>query len=382
MNKKKTKTSTNKPDYKEYLKKIYFNPKHPAAFSGVEQLYKIVKSEEKFNIGRYRIKKRLQNQKEFSLQKQVPTNFKRQRVISADVNNIWDADLLDVSNISSYNSGIRFFLMCIDIFSRKLYLKTLKNKQSSTVVDGFKKIFKHVKPEILRTDSGSEFNNRVLIKYLDSLNYHTPNSITKENSFKFWHTQYIPPLKPKKHISIKMDHVIYVTSNDSKEYFPENNTVEFKSLLDSRFVLSDSQWYVALTEVIIDSISADGVIDICTNIIRFSHLANKKLPILRRIHVKQNTVVNLKFSQPLYLPVVLKTWDTIKVNIFDSKGNIPTFIKGTEIPVFHISFIMQRELYIPNTNTWIKYFDTVPASRKNNRYQKGGNKSNISTINP
>ncbi|KAJ8310472.1 hypothetical protein KUTeg_005863 [Tegillarca granosa] len=143
--------------------------------------------------------------------------------------------------------------MCIDIFSRKLYLKTLKNKQSSTVVDGFKKIFEHVKPEILRTDSGGEFNNRVLKKYLDSLSikhiitrnstkanyierlnrtfrtllyryfqqnntykyldvlddlittynnrphrsldYHTPNSVTKENSFKFWHTQYIPPLK-------------------------------------------------------------------------------------------------------------------------------------------------------------------------------------------
>ena len=39
----------------DYLKSIYFDPKHPAAYSGPEKLYRIVKKEGKYKIGRHLI---------------------------------------------------------------------------------------------------------------------------------------------------------------------------------------------------------------------------------------------------------------------------------------------------------------------------------------
>ncbi|KAJ8303804.1 hypothetical protein KUTeg_018727 [Tegillarca granosa] len=73
--------------------------------------------------------------------------------------------------------------MCIDILSRKLYLQTLMNKQSNTVIEAFKKIFKIAKPEILRADSGSKFYNRLIKKYLKDLNikHIIARNSTKEN---------------------------------------------------------------------------------------------------------------------------------------------------------------------------------------------------------
>lgn len=36
--------------WQDYLIDIYYNPSHPASFSGPQKLYKVVKNEGKFNI--------------------------------------------------------------------------------------------------------------------------------------------------------------------------------------------------------------------------------------------------------------------------------------------------------------------------------------------
>jgi len=38
------------PEWKEYLKQIWFNPKHPGAFAGPDKLYKVVKKEGKVKL--------------------------------------------------------------------------------------------------------------------------------------------------------------------------------------------------------------------------------------------------------------------------------------------------------------------------------------------
>jgi hypothetical protein len=42
--------------WKDYLKKIYLDPKHPASFSGPQKLYNVIKHEGKYNIGMHRIR--------------------------------------------------------------------------------------------------------------------------------------------------------------------------------------------------------------------------------------------------------------------------------------------------------------------------------------
>lgn len=48
-------------DMEEYLKKIWYDPRHPGSFAGPSKLYQVVKQEGKFKVGMSKIKKFLQN---------------------------------------------------------------------------------------------------------------------------------------------------------------------------------------------------------------------------------------------------------------------------------------------------------------------------------
>ena len=79
--------------------------------------------------GIYKIRKLLQNQDDYSLQKPVRRNFKRAKVIVSGPN-----EQLDV--------------------------ETLKNKTAKEVERGLMIILNQAKPRKIRTNGGSEFNNR------------------------------------------------------------------------------------------------------------------------------------------------------------------------------------------------------------------------------
>lgn len=47
-------------NYRQYLKEIWYDPNNPAAYVGPDKLYRIVKKDGKYGIGRTRKKQRLQ----------------------------------------------------------------------------------------------------------------------------------------------------------------------------------------------------------------------------------------------------------------------------------------------------------------------------------
>ena len=100
----------------DYLKSIHFDPKHSAAYSGPEKMYRIVKKEEKYKIGRHLIAQWLQNQDEYSLQRAVRRKFKRRRVVVSGTDSQWDIDLANVENIGKYNDSFTYLLFVIDVF--------------------------------------------------------------------------------------------------------------------------------------------------------------------------------------------------------------------------------------------------------------------------
>lgn len=63
----------------EYLKNFWYNPRHPGSFAGPSKLYQVVKREGKNDIGLGKIKKFLQNQDTYSLQKKVKRRGMRRR---------------------------------------------------------------------------------------------------------------------------------------------------------------------------------------------------------------------------------------------------------------------------------------------------------------
>lgn len=68
------------------------------------------------------------------------------------------ADLVDMRLISKYNTGVRFLLFVIDIFSKYAYRIPLKDKKCITITSAFQKLFdgSRSKRNKIWADQGSE----------------------------------------------------------------------------------------------------------------------------------------------------------------------------------------------------------------------------------
>ena len=126
------------------------------------------------------------------LHKPIIRKFKKRKVYSTFKDNIWGADLADIQLLSKYNKGIRFLLCVIDIFSKYPWVVPLKDKKGISIVKAFQIILKqsnsrqrakgtsakHLKPNKIWVDKGSEFYNAYFKKWLrdnDIVMYSTHN---------------------------------------------------------------------------------------------------------------------------------------------------------------------------------------------------------------
>ena len=62
------------------------------------------------------------------LYKPVTRNFQRKKVNVNSIDEIWDADLIDMQPFSKDNNGIKYLLTVIDIFSKFVWIVPLKRK--------------------------------------------------------------------------------------------------------------------------------------------------------------------------------------------------------------------------------------------------------------
>lgn len=154
-----------------YLRQIYFDPRHPGSFKGAHKLFEVVKEEGKHAISLRDIKRWLQNQESFSLGKPVRRAFRRLKVIVQGMGDQYEADLADMQKFKNDNNGVRFLLVVIDVFSRFIWVETLRSKGQEDVISAFRKIFERTSiPRRLRTDRGGEFVGSKVSDYLDGLN--------------------------------------------------------------------------------------------------------------------------------------------------------------------------------------------------------------------
>ena len=164
----------------EYLTSIYYDPKHPGSYAGPSKLHRVTKDAGK-KITLNQIREWLKGQETYTLHRRVRRKFPRNKVIVDGIDDQWDVDLMDVTNLSKYNDGVRFVLVAIDIFSRYTWLRPLKSKQGHKVVEAFQSIFAEGrKPSKIRTDKGTEFTNHLVQKYLkeeDVIHFVTHNEV-------------------------------------------------------------------------------------------------------------------------------------------------------------------------------------------------------------
>ena len=112
------------------------------------------------------------------LHKPIRYKFLKRFVFVRNVDDVWGADLVDMKKMVKKNSGYRYILMVIDVFSKYGWAVPLKYKRGSEVESALRKIFKKNKCKKLWVDSGTEFYNknvRKLLKDNDIKLYSTNN---------------------------------------------------------------------------------------------------------------------------------------------------------------------------------------------------------------
>ena len=156
--------------WKDFLEQLYFNINEPGSFAGTNKIQNILK-QNGYNVKLHHVKQWLQNQDAYSLFKPVRYRFKRDRVITCGIDDMWDADLADVSNIQDSNDDNKYLLTAIDVFSRYLWIEPIRSKNSDDVKTGFIRIFGRTaqRPKTIRTDKGKEFVNKAIRSYMKLL---------------------------------------------------------------------------------------------------------------------------------------------------------------------------------------------------------------------
>ena len=99
--------------------------------------------------------------------KNYPTN----KTMIKSVGDTWSSDLLDMNDYGPKNNkGYRYILVVIDNFSKFGWTIPLKNKFSQSITDVFSEIIKssNRKPNLLETDDGKEYINKIFNEFLNN----------------------------------------------------------------------------------------------------------------------------------------------------------------------------------------------------------------------
>ena len=98
--------------------------------------------------------------------KNYPTN----KTIIKSIDDTWSSDLLDMNDYGiKNNKGYRYILVVIDNFSKFGWTIPLKNNYAQSITDAFSQIIKtsRRKPNLLETDDGKEYVNKIFNEFLN-----------------------------------------------------------------------------------------------------------------------------------------------------------------------------------------------------------------------
>lgn len=115
------------------------------------------------------------------LHKPARINFKRRHVIVKGLNDLYQADLVEMIPFARSNKGFRYILMVINAFSKYLWAIPVKRKTAEDVTKAMQTILVQSTPTNLQTDDGKEFKNKsfqMLMKKYD-INHYSTFSTTK-----------------------------------------------------------------------------------------------------------------------------------------------------------------------------------------------------------
>ena len=136
------------------LARIYYDSGDPGSYGGIERLYQRALEERVPNVSREAVKKFLSSQRAYTLHRPARRHFPRNRIFVSGIDRQWQADLADMVGLTRDNSGHRYILTVIDVFSKYAWAEPVKSKDAKTVTEAFAKILRRAdprKPDRLQT---------------------------------------------------------------------------------------------------------------------------------------------------------------------------------------------------------------------------------------
>ena len=128
----------------------YYNLFAPASYGGLSKFKPKCYAKKE-------VREWLQSQDMYTLHKPTRRRFPRRRVVVYGIDHHWQADLVDLAKLSSFNKGFKYLLTCIGVLSRYAWVVPLKDKTGNTLKEAFEVIFKLGRQPIrLQTDRGTE----------------------------------------------------------------------------------------------------------------------------------------------------------------------------------------------------------------------------------
>ena len=110
-----------------YLSHVSESPEHPACFSGLDKLYRIVKKEF-LSITHNEIKQWVETNLSDSLHKPSGRNFKCSKIYAPEIDSLWETDSAFVQDVANENDCVNYLLVVIDVFAKFLWVRTMKKK--------------------------------------------------------------------------------------------------------------------------------------------------------------------------------------------------------------------------------------------------------------
>lgn len=173
--------------------------------------------------------------------KSARVNYPRRNVILKDIDDLWQADLIDMQAMSRVNGGYKYILAVIDCFSKFAWACGLKKKSKEHVSNAFKTILENKRiPKNLQTDHGKEFYNDQFQNIMNKFNInHYSTYSTKKASIV---ERFIRTLKSKLYRQFHLNGNYKWNSNVlNKTMFEYNNTIHRTTGLPPAVINQDNK---------------------------------------------------------------------------------------------------------------------------------------------
>lgn len=163
---------------------IFTNPSQPAAFSSISNVHQTLKkiAKNRPTASKKQVRQALEALESWSVHRPVRYKFQRRKTRGFGRFITFQADLCDMQNLRNENDGYGYLLVCIDVYTRMLYVRPVRNKSGSEVALAMRDIWSNGMGICrLITDAGKEFLNRHVREFLEAeyAEHFVPNSPMK-----------------------------------------------------------------------------------------------------------------------------------------------------------------------------------------------------------